>query len=393
MTEKQLELNNIMYDNLKRSAVSKEHPPESLDKSLVPEGVIANLAFDQRGSLERETAKIYKEVYNREPNDLEIASLISDFKRLSVGMLGEYASSVLLDASYGRHKDENGRTAISIVRSLDKGTHPALLLALEETGMFPGPNGGMITRFLRGWSVSQMKYYGAVGSKLLVSYSPTDADEGFQRKQILDFLRRSHEERLVPFFEYLRLPKKGEDKKSLEYEKARPNRVLDNDKLFASVPFSEYFFIHKTEMPVDLRYVENTEPYERTKRENPEHRALWTLEQAREFFLMQDEILKNRIYIWLSAASPAFYEGVDFGLEAGARSSGVLCGRASFLGGLRPYIEGCYREDRKAGRERLQEWLDDYGRKNMKTLNKILTRAHPWFSKYGQGVCLTGELE
>ncbi len=384
MAKTKLNLKQEMYNNLRRSAVRQGFPPESLHGESVPEGVIANLAFDQRGSIEKETEKLFKELYGRRPSDLECAALIAEFKRRSIAELGKYASAVLLDASYGRHCDENGRTAIDIVTGMKEGTKPALLLALEETGTFTGPNGSQVVRFLRGWDVRQMPEYGAVGSKLLVSYEPSDPDEAFQRTQVLDFLKQSHEVCLPPFFEYLRQPKTGENKKSREYEKARPERILANDRLFSSTPFSDFFFVHKTELPVDLTFVEGTEPYERAKSKNQEHQPLWNIEQAKQYFREQDKILEDRTYIWLSAASPAFYEGVEFGLNCGSKASGVLCGRASFLGGLKPFIEGYHQEGINAARDSLQSWLETQGRSNMKTLNSILSKAHPWDSKYSE---------
>ena len=62
--------------------------------------------------------------------------------------------------------------------------------------------------------------------------------------------------------------------------------------------------------------------------------------------------------------------------EADALFSGVLCGRATWKGGVSVLIEH--------GPEALEEWLSDQGVKNVQALNEVLKQcAHPWYTVYG----------
>ena len=60
--------------------------------------------------------------------------------------------------------------------------------------------------------------------------------------------------------------------------------------------------------------------------------------------------------------------------RAGAKFNGVLCGRATWSGAVKVYIE--------QGEEAAREWLRTTGFKNIDDLNKVLeTTATSWKSK------------
>ncbi|MEJ7381270.1 tagatose-bisphosphate aldolase, partial [Staphylococcus epidermidis] len=74
----------------------------------------------------------------------------------------------------------------------------------------------------------------------------------------------------------------------------------------------------------------------------------------------------NLPYIYLSAGVSAelFQETLKFAHDAGANFNGVLCGRATWAGSFKVYIE--------QGEEAAREWLRTTGFKNIDDLNKVL---------------------
>ena len=61
--------------------------------------------------------------------------------------------------------------------------------------------------------------------------------------------------------------------------------------------------------------------------------------------------------------------------EAGADYSGVLCGRATWKGGLAVYGE--------RGATALEEWLCGEGVANIENVNAAIRQAKPWWVKLG----------
>ena len=56
--------------------------------------------------------------------------------------------------------------------------------------------------------------------------------------------------------------------------------------------------------------------------------------------------------------------------EAGVKFNGVLCGRATWAGGIPEYARG--------GLKALEAWLSDQGVKNINAVNAALANASPW---------------
>ena len=92
---------------------------------------------------------------------------------------------------------------------------------------------------------------------------------------------------------------------------------------------------------------------------------LYSKEEAAAYFLEQDQAT-NLPYIFLSAGVSAqlFVETLRFAKTSGSRFNGVLCGRATWAGSVRPYIEN--------GPEAAREWLRKEGRRNIVDLNEVL---------------------
>lgn len=63
-----------------------------------------------------------------------------------------------------------------------------------------------------------------------------------------------------------------------------------------------------------------------------------------------------------------------FAKEAGSTFNGVLCGRATWKNGVKPFIE--------SGETAARDWLQSEGRENIESLNNVLKQtASSWYDK------------
>ncbi len=118
----------------------------------------------------------------------------------------------------------------------------------------------------------------------------------------------------------------------------------------------------KVEVPVTMNFVEGYGQDE----------IVYTKEEAASYFKQQDEAT-HLPYIYLSAGVSAklFQETLVFAKESGANFNGVLCGRATWAGSVKDYIE--------QGEEAARHWLRTTGFQNIDELNKVLKEtATPW---------------
>ncbi|HGO0310979.1 TPA: tagatose-bisphosphate aldolase, partial [Streptococcus pyogenes] len=117
--------------------------------------------------------------------------------------------------------------------------------------------------------------------------------------------------------------------------------------------------------PVNMKFVEGFADGE----------VLFTKEEAAQAFRDQ-EASTDLPYIYLSAGVSAklFQDTLVFAAESGAKFNGVLCGRATWAGSVKVYIE--------EGPQAAREWLRTEGFKNIDELNKVLDKtASPWTEK------------
>ncbi len=70
-----------------------------------------------------------------------------------------------------------------------------------------------------------------------------------------------------------------------------------------------------------------------------------------------------------------FVESLQMAGESGAGYSGVLCGRATWKGGIAVYARN--------GANALEDWLADEGVKNIRAVNDAIQSATPWYEKAG----------
>lgn len=74
-------------------------------------------------------------------------------------------------------------------------------------------------------------------------------------------------------------------------------------------------------------------------------------------------------YIYLSAGVSAqlFQETLQFSHDSGANFNGVLCGRATWEGSVKEFVE--------SGDDAVREWLRTEGFNNIDELNKVLQKT------------------
>lgn len=317
---------------------------EGLKKLADESGIIGALACDQRGSLKKMIASYGS------PDETSI----EEFKVLVSKELTPYASSILLDPEYGWPAAEQ------------KDPNAGLLVAYEKTG-YDANEVGRLPDLLPNWSVKRLKEKGADAIKLLIYY---DVDESFDiNDQKHAFVERVGSECIaedLPFFlEIVTYDANMDDVKNAEYAKVKPHKVNEAMKEFSKPRYA--VDVLKVEVPVNMSFVEGYADAE----------VVYSKEEAKKYFKEQSNCI-NLPFIFLSAGvtPELFRETLKFAHEAGSEFNGVLCGRATWKGGIEPFG--------KSGKEAAVNWFQTQGKDNITTLNEVLkVTAKPWWSRYG----------
>lgn len=324
--------------------VLTEQKLKSLEKLSDVTGIISALAFDQRGALKR----LMSQYQTGEPTVEQLERL----KVLVAEELTKFASSMLLDPEYG----------LPATKVIDK--NAGLLLAYEKTG-YDTSSTKRLPDCLDVWSAKRIKEQGADAVKFLLYYDVDSDDALNQQKQA--YIERVGSECVaedIPFFlEILAYDEKNADANSLEYAKVKPRKVNEAMKVFSNPRFN--IDVLKVEVPVNMKYVEGFATGE----------VAYTKEEAAAYFKAQDEST-NLPYIYLSAGVSAqlFQETLQFAHDSGAKFNGVLCGRATWAGSVKEFVE--------SGDDAVREWLRTEGFKNIDELNKVLQKtAVSWRTK------------
>ncbi|MCL1632674.1 tagatose-bisphosphate aldolase [Sporolactobacillus sp. CPB3-1] len=317
---------------------------EFLEQLSDKNGVIAALAIDQRGSLK-------KMIGAAKGSDATVEEL-SDFKTLVSKELTPYASAILLDPEFG------------IPAGKARAASSGLLTSYEKTG-YDATEPGRIPDLLPNWSVKRIKENGGTAVKLLVYFDPDEPDEiNDVKKAFVERVGSECEAEQIPLFlEIVTYDEKISDK--AEYAKVKPHKVIESVKVFTEPRYG--VDVLKLEVPVDMSRVEGV----------GENEPVYSAEEAKKYFL-EVEKTSPIPYIWLSAGVSAelFQKTLVFAKEAGSKYNGVLCGRATWRGGVEAYGKG--------GEAGAVEWLRTEGKKNIEDLNEILAEnATPWYDKFG----------
>lgn len=304
-------------------------------------GIIGALAIDQRGALKK-MINNYKE---STPED------ISNFKSIVSEQLTPFATSILLDPEYG------------LVAASKRSKNSGLLLAYEKTG-YDASKEGRLPDCIDDYSVKRLKNAGADACKFLLYYDIDESEEIKNQKHA--YVERIGSECLgegIPFFlELVSYDSKNLDTNSKEYAIKKPKKVIEMMREFSKDAYN--VDVLKVEVPVNMNFVEGFGKD-----------TAYTRDEALSYFKEQSEAT-HLPFIFLSAGVSAkmFQETIKFAKEAGSTFNGVLCGRATWADGVKPYFV--------EGKEAAIQWMNTNGRQNIEELNEVLKEnASSWYDK------------
>lgn len=313
-------------------------------------GVIAAAAMDQRGSLRKSIASA-KGV----PQDQITNEMMEEFKVAVCKALTPHASAILLDPEFG------------IPASKARAKNAGLLLAYEESG-YDNTKPGRLPDLLPHLSVKRIKDLGADAVKILIYYSPFDAQDVNDIKHaFIERIGAECEHHQIPFFlEFVGYDPQGADEKGLEYAKKKPDVVIKSMEEFGKPQYN--VDVLKVEVPVNAEYVLGSSVYK--------GQAAYSRQQALDLYRKAADVAqKPFIYLSAGVSNEQFVESLHMAAEAGTDYSGVLCGRATWKDAVPVYA--------KEGVKALEDWLSDQGVKNINAVNDAIKSAKPWHAKAG----------
>lgn len=309
-----------------------------------PRGVIAAAALDQRGTLKKMIAKDL----GSEPSD----AMTVQFKELVTDALTRHASAILLDTEYG-------------LPALQYRNGKGVLLAYEKS-CYDQTGPEFLPVYTEGLSVLRLKEMGASAIKILLFYSQFEKPSvNEQKKAWIERIGAECRANDIPLFlEPLAYDVEG-DGKGVAYAKRKPEIVTHFIQEFSADRYG--IDILKVEAPLLMRFVPGAQVFA--------GEAAYTRAEAMDWFRRAAEAThKPFVYLSAGVTNQAFLETLEFALESGVAFHGVLCGRATWQDGIPAFV--------KHGPEGLKQWLATQGEENMRKLNGILERAHPWYEKY-----------
>ena len=297
-------------------------------------GVIAALAMDQRGSLQKMIAKASAvgttpTVSGATPS----ADDLTRFKAAVTHVLSPHASAILLDPEYG------------LPALKDKAAQTGLLLAYEKSG-YDTTTKGRLPDLLPEWSVRRLAEAGADAIKLLVHYNPDDAPGINTVKQA--FIERVGDECVavdVPLFLEIVCYDDSLDEKGLEFARRKPEIVARYMAEFSRPRYG--VDVLKVESPINMKFVAGTRAFGGTA-------AYSRAEALAHFRAAASAATKPFIYLSVGVSDEVFRETLELAIEAGTAFSGVLCGRATWQDGVAAFANQGYNA--------LEAWLADRGR-------------------------------
>jgi len=329
---------------------------ERMKRLAWPNGVIAALAMDQRGSLDKMLAQARG--CDRKAITPEMRA---EFKTAVSKHLSPHASAILLDPEYG----------LPAARVRHPGT--GLLLSYEKSG-YDNQRPGRLPDLLDNVSVKRLaEDYGADAVKLLIHYTPFEEAriDGLAvndiKHALVERVGAECETYQIPFFlEFVGYDHAGGSEKSLEYARIKPEVVTRSMAEFSKPQYKAD--VLKVEVPVNLQFVEGSSVFQGQKAHSRR--------EALEHFRRAAEA-SSKPFIYLSAGVPnrQFVESLEMAAEAGSDFSGVLCGRATWQDGVARYASG--------GLAALEEWLAGAGVESINAVNGALGAARPWTAKLG----------
>jgi tagatose 1,6-diphosphate aldolase len=313
-------------------------------------GIIAAAAMDQRGSLQKSLASA-KGVDQKAITP----EMLSEFKTAVVRVLTPHATAILLDPEYG----------LEAARA--RAPNAGLLLAYEESG-YDNTKPGRLPDLLPHVSVKRIVDWGADAVKILLYYTPFDDPQVNDIKHaFIERIGAECEEYEIPFFlEFVGYDPKGGNEKGLEFARIKPQVVTGSMQEFSKPQYK--VDVLKVEVPINAEFVEGSSAYKGQK--------AYTRAEALDHFRSAAQVaLKPFIYLSAGVGNAQFVESLNMAAEAGTDFSGVLCGRATWKGGMPIYAT--------KGVKALEDFLSTEGVKNINAVNAALKSATPWFKKLG----------
>ena len=313
-------------------------------------GVIAAAAMDQRGSLKKGIASA-KGISQDQVTD----QMMEEFKVAVSRILTPYASAILLDPEWG------------LPAAKARAGNAGLLLAYEETG-YEATDKHRMPDLLPHLSVKRIVEMGADAVKILLYYTPyTPADVNDIKHAFIERIGAECEAFDIPFFlEFVGYDENGADEKALEYAKKKPSVVKGAMEEFSKPQYK--VDVLKVEVPINPAFVEGSRAFKGT--------AAYTRAEALDLF-RECASVATKPFIYLSAGvtNEIFIENLEFAAESNTDYSGVLCGRATWLDGVKIYGE--------MGVGALEDWLSVQGVKNIQAVNDAVKDAKSWKLKAG----------
>ena len=313
-------------------------------------GVIAAAAMDQRGSLKKGIASA-KGI----PEDQVSDHQMEEFKVAVSRVLTPYASAILLDPEFG------------LPAAKARAKNAGLLLAYEETG-YDATDKHRMPDLLPHLSVKRIVEMGADAVKILLYYTPfSPVDVNDIKESFIERIGAECEAYDIPFFlEFVGYDENGASEKALEYAQKKPAVVKGAMEEFSKPEYK--VDVLKVEVPINPTYVEGSRAYKGQK--------AYTRAEALDLF-RECAAVATKPFIYLSAGvtNEIFIENLEFASESGTDYSGVLCGRATWLDGVKIYGE--------KGPQALEDWLSVEGVKNIQAVNEAVKGATSWKKKAG----------
>jgi tagatose 1,6-diphosphate aldolase len=323
---------------------------KGLEAVADPHGIIAALAIDQRRALRNLFARAMKVESANVPFEN-----LTRFKEAVSSVLTPHASAILLDPEYG------------LPAASKRAPSAGLLLAYEVTG-YDKNVPGRLPRLLDHWSVAHLVDAGANAVKLLLYYSSRSSTQINDSKYA--FVEKVGAECVasdVPFFLELVSYADNMDEKGIDFARIKQEVVAAGMTEFSKPHYR--VDVLKVGMPVDLSFVEGSP--------SASGEILHTRELAKQYFRQAADCASIPfIYLSEGVSNAAFQFGLELASEAGAKFSGVLCGRATWKDGVEVFV--------KHGPHALQDWLEGEGVHNIENVNKHLGGATPWHVAKGK---------
>lgn len=278
--------------------------------------------------------------------------MLIEFKACVSRALTPHASAILLDPEYG------------LLAAKQRAKTAGLLLAYEKTG-YDKKVPGRLPALLDHWSARRLvAEAGADGINVLLYYSSASAADINDVKQaFIERVGAECAEAEIPFFLELVSYGEGMEAKAAEFARIKPEVVARGMEEFSKPRYR--VDVLKVGVPVNMAYVEGSPAAGKeilySRREAIAHRR-----RAASFagvpFISLSEGVSNE----------TFLDALELAIDAGVKFSGVLCGRATWPGGVPAFVRG--------GAKALEEWLQTDGLKNIKNVNERLAAATPWCS-------------